>query len=226
MHDWSHADLLGCSHAIWDDSVHIIDADLLFFFISLLVFNRWHYQVSASQKLIWMCGNVNYASGFWWNLETLVLACSLRHLIQHHRHELTFFYVSSLTLNRQWCQVSASHKITWMHGKKRRVGVHDGILNLGCSHFIGDISVHVIEMDLLFSLFFIIIKSMMLQSFSFTNSDLSAWHCKLCIGVQWNLQNEIENNLSHDRASSSHMIVCHTDAHESTRFSCTFLRVT
>ena len=50
------------------------------------------------------------------------------------------------------------------------IGVLDETMKTGCSNSIEDISVHVIDMDLLFMCFFSNIKSMIMPSFSFIDS--------------------------------------------------------
>ena len=62
------------------------------------------------------------------------------------------------------------------------VGVLDGTLKVGCSNSMEVVSVHIIDMDLLFCrYFFINVKSIILQIFSFVEADLAMR--QLLIGV-------------------------------------------
>ena len=53
--------------------------------------------------------------GLRWNPESRALVWNLRHGSQCHKHELTFFSISSWSLNRHHCQVSVWQEIIWMH---------------------------------------------------------------------------------------------------------------
>ena len=115
--------------------------------------------------------------GSWWNPETWVLSCNLRHLSMCHVDALTiflYFFINVKTIMLPSLTFRQADLSTWQC--KLSIGVCDRTLKLWCSHAIWDISVHVIDMDLIFSS----IYSLKLNRRCY---QVAAWKCELRIGV-------------------------------------------
>ena len=87
--------------------------------------------------------------GYRWNPESRMLECNLSYLRPHHRYGHTFsrYFVINI---KSIITPSLSFIEADLAKRQLLIGVLDGTLKAGCSNSIEDISVHIIDMDLLF----------------------------------------------------------------------------